>query len=95
MTMDPHTLDLFGAQASRPYAGEPPSQRHSDTSIAAAEAIKAKVGPLHRKVLDYLLAHPEGATDEQLMDGLRMGGNTLRPRRRHLGTSRRQRRGGG
>ena len=78
------TPDLFDAPAARPYGGEPPSQRHSDTSQAAATAIKAKVGPLQRRVLDYLLAHPAGATDEQLMDALHLDGNTLRPRRREL-----------
>lgn len=71
--------DLFG-----PYGGEPPHQKHSRTSRAAAASIKKRIGPLHRRILDYLNATPDGATDEQMMAALDLGGNTLRPRRREL-----------
>jgi hypothetical protein len=67
-----------------PYGGDPPSQRHSRTSRAAAAQIKHRVGPLHQKLLNYLREHPRGASDEQLMDALNLGGNTERPRRREL-----------
>ena len=38
-------FDLFGRA---PYNGEPPSQKHSDTSRRAAAQIKYRVGDLHR-----------------------------------------------
>lgn len=77
------TPDLFG-YVPPPYAGEPPAQAHSPTSRAAAASIKQHIGPLHRKILDYLKARENGATDEEMMDALDMGGNTQRPRRREL-----------
>lgn len=84
-----HQPDLFTAidrypQAPLPYNDSPPAQKHSQTSTEAAEKIRPRVGKLHRLVLDYLAQHPAGATDEQLMDALDLGGNTLRPRRREL-----------
>lgn len=76
--------DLFGDTPYQPYGGDPPSQKHSSTSKAAASSIKKKIGPLHRRVMAYLLANPQGASDERMMDDLHLGGNTLRPRRREL-----------
>lgn len=67
--------DLFG--------GEPPSQRHSETSRAAAAQIKKRIGPLHAAVLAYL-AGVNGATDEEMQRGIPMAANTQRPRRREL-----------
>jgi hypothetical protein len=67
--------DLFG--------GEPPSQRHSKTSRAAAAAIKQKIGPMHVVVLYYLYGCG-GATDEEMQAGIPMSANTQRPRRREL-----------
>lgn len=67
-----------------PYRGEPPAQAHSATSLAAAASIKTAIGPLHRQILDHLKSSPNGATDEELMHALDMGGNTERPRRREL-----------
>jgi len=66
----------------------PAHQRHSPTSKAAAEAIKPRVGPLHREILSYL-ARVEfidgiGATDEKMQRDLDMPANTQRPRRREL-----------
>lgn len=72
------TDDLFA------YGGNPPSQAHSPTSRAAAESIRHKIGPLHRRILVYLELCLLGATDEQMQDALKLGGNTLRPRRREL-----------
>lgn len=61
----------------------PAHQRHSQTSRAAAEAIKPKIGPLHVQILDYL-EDVRGATDEEMQAGLDMAANTQRPRRREL-----------
>ena len=79
--------DLFGWARQRPeprspYNGEPPSQAHSPTSIAAAVAIKPTTGRLHRVLIAELAHSP--ATDEELCDRTGMGGNTQRPRRREL-----------
>lgn len=67
-----------------PYRGDPPSQVHSATSVAAAEAIKPRTGPLHKLILDHLAQCPNGCTDEELMAALDLSGNTERPRRREL-----------
>lgn len=75
--------DLFNYTPA-PYRGEPPAQRHSPTSISAANQIKDKIGPLHRTLLSYLNANPEGATDEEMQNDLVMPANTQRPRRREL-----------
>ena len=58
-------------------------QKHSPTSLAAAESIKPRVGPMHRLVLEHL-SFFAGATDEELQGDLDMLANTQRPRRREL-----------
>jgi hypothetical protein len=78
--------DLFDFREPKraPYNGEAPFQKHSSTSAEAAKSVEKKIGPLHRRILDYLTEHRAGATDERLMSDLDLGGNTLRPRRREL-----------
>ena len=67
------------------YDGDPPSQRHSRTSRAAAGSIKPRIGPLHRRILDFLDRRGSlGATDEEMQQVLDMAANTQRPRRREL-----------
>lgn len=61
----------------------PPYQKHSPTSRAAAEAIKPKIGPLHRAIMEHLRAFG-GSTDEELQENLIIAQNTQRPRRREL-----------
>jgi hypothetical protein len=78
--MTDDTEDLLGHRM--PYAGEPPSQRHSDTSRAAAAAIKKRIGPLHLEILDFLATG--GATDEEMQISIPMAANTQRPRRCEL-----------
>jgi len=72
--------DLFGYSM---YGGSPPAQRHSDTSKAAAESIRQKIGPLHIEILNFL-AGRAGATDEQMQAQIPMAANTQRPRRVEL-----------
>jgi hypothetical protein len=72
--------DLFG---NLPYGGEPPSQRHSDTSRAAAAQIKKRIGPLHHQLIAFL-HNVGGATDEEMQTGIPMAANTQRPRRCEL-----------
>jgi hypothetical protein len=67
--------DLFG--------GEPPAQRHSPTSQAAASAIKPRINALHLAVIRYLRGC-DGATDEEMQAGIPMNPNTQRPRRVEL-----------
>lgn len=70
------------------FNGNPPSVAHSETSQAAAESIKGKIGPLHARILRYLtnlrLVVDIGATDEEMQRALSMPPNTQRPRRREL-----------
>ncbi len=66
------------------YGGSPPAQGHSPTSQAAAASIAPRIGDLHRKLIDWLRQHPDGATDEEMQDELDMLANTQRPRRREL-----------
>lgn len=63
----------------------PAHQRHSPTSKAAAEAIRHRVGPMHVRILNYLLECGDGGcTDEELQGDIDMPANTQRPRRREL-----------
>jgi hypothetical protein len=64
---------------------DPPAQRHSPTSVAAAEAIKpAASGDRVRIALWLRLCGEEGATDEEIQHGLQMNPSTQRPRRVEL-----------
>ena len=74
-------LDLF--TYVHPYNGEPPFQKHSDTSRAAAAGMRNKLGQLHVRVMEAIRFHGP-LTDEELCDVLNLQGNTLRPRRREL-----------
>jgi hypothetical protein len=63
----------------------PPHQRHSDTSTAAAEAIRPDAGRLRQFVFEAIWGRGElGATDEELQELLDMPANTQRPRRVEL-----------
>ena len=78
-----HAPDLFD-YTPPPYRGEPPTQAHSQTSIAAATQIKKAIGPLHKEILNHLAMCQLGATDEEMQIALDMSANTQRPRRREL-----------
>ena len=58
-----------------------PYQSHSSTSKAAAASIRPKVSRLEGVVLHYFRLHPDGGTDEDAEDFLKLGQNTTRPRR--------------
>ena len=73
-------MNAFSDQLLR----EAPYQRHSTTSREAARSIGKQTNGLQRRVLDYFKDHPEGATDEQLIDGIGLGASTVRPRRIEL-----------
>lgn len=74
--MDFHQPDLFDL---------PPAQRHSPTSVAAAEAIAPRAGSLRAHVYDWLKARgADGGTDEEMQTALQMSPNTQRPRRVEL-----------
>lgn len=60
-----------------------PSQAHSATSRQAAESIQRHIGPLHRRILQWMEQNV-GGTDEQIGDALNIPPNTFRPRRREL-----------
>ena len=63
---------------------DPPPQRHSATSLAAAKSIKPQLSRLHKLVLEALSKSRFGETDESLMQLTGLPANTLRPRRREL-----------
>lgn len=64
---------------------EPPSQRHSPTSIQAAEDIKRDVNRLQGQVYDFIKDRgQDGATDEEGIEALHMSPSTYRPRRVEL-----------
>lgn len=75
--------DLLG-DTPYPYGGAAPHQKHSPTSKASADSVKKKIGPLHQRILDWLIANPAGGTDEQIGFDIDMAANTFRPRRREL-----------
>lgn len=63
----------------------PPAQRHSDTSLAAADAIRPHAGTKRYAVLNFLLhCGTSGATDEEQQHCLQMNASTQRPRRIEL-----------
>lgn len=70
--MNQHSLDFT------------PAQSHSPTSLEAAQAILPKAGTLRRKVLDYIAAQADGATDQEIQQALGMDPSTERPRRVEL-----------
>src|SRR5262245_33899466 len=70
--------------SSGPYA-RPPAQRHSRTSVQAAQTIEPLAGTLRGRILAELrAAGKEGLTDEELQERLAMGPSTQRPRRIEL-----------
>lgn len=78
--------DLFPFERSQygaiPTAQPPKAQRHSPTSIAAADAVAPRVGALAAKVLAHLrLVGLNGATDEEGILATGLAANTYRPRR--------------
>ena len=68
------------------FGYSPPAQRHSDTSVAAAEAIKPKAASLREQVYQHILKKSDwdGVTDEEISENLEISGNTIRPRRVEL-----------
>lgn len=64
---------------------DPPAQRHSATSVDAADAIRPQANRLRAVVWDAIrAAGMDGLTDEEIQERLNMVGNTARPRRREL-----------
>ena len=60
----------------------PPAQRHSETSVAAAESIKVSAGSMRARVLEAIAEEP--GTDEEIAQRLGMNPSTERPRRIEL-----------
>lgn len=64
---------------------DPPYQKHSPTSRAAAEAIKPALNALQSRVLAVIRLEPSwGATDEDICTVTGLKGSTVRPRRIEL-----------
>ncbi len=76
--------DYYAQTCPGPLFAKPaPAQKHSITSMRAADSLDA-LNRLHRQVLAFLEARPEGATDEEMQAGLGMNPSTQRPRRIEL-----------
>jgi hypothetical protein len=61
---------------------QPPYQRHSDTSKAAAESAKLTAREMRARVLEYLRSKfPDGATDDEMQQSLGLNPSSQRPRR--------------
>lgn len=64
---------------------ELPAQRHSDTSVAAADSMRLPASGLRLAVFSALLeAGDDGLTDEEIQNLLAMNPSTERPRRIEL-----------
>ena len=62
-----------------------PAQKHSATSVAAAESLDGNtLNKLQRAVLELLHSEPAGLTDEEMAGRLGMNPSTQRPRRVEL-----------
>jgi len=67
------------------FACRAPSVNGSMTSAKAADSLSPKtLNALQRKVLELLLATPDGLTDEEMQRRLGMNPSTQRPRRGEL-----------
>jgi predicted HTH transcriptional regulator len=62
---------------------QPPAQRHSDTSVAAAESVATSTTYLRGRVFEAIREH-EALTDEQITKVTGIPANTARPRRVEL-----------
>lgn len=84
--MSDYWPDVASLVADLPlFAPRAPSVRGSVTSAAAADSLDgATLNALQRRVLEFLRARPEGATDEEMQRGLGMNPSTQRPRRIEL-----------
>jgi hypothetical protein len=73
--------DMFSGAAPE----RAPAQRHSPTSQAAAKSIEPRLGEMQRVVLAFLKDRGvQGATDEEMQQGLAMNPSSQRPRRIEL-----------
>lgn len=62
-----------------------PAQRHSPTSVAAADSMdRSTMNRLQRLIYDFLCDQTEGATDEEIARACGMNPSTARPRRIEL-----------
>ena len=67
------------------FAPRAPSVNGSATSAAAADSLDGKtLNRLHRQVLEFIAARPDGATDEEIIAGTGLNPSTARPRRIEL-----------
>ncbi len=67
------------------FAQRAPSVNGSVTSAKAADSLDATtLTRLHRQVLAFLEARPDGATDEEIIAGTGLNPSTARPRRIEL-----------
>lgn len=61
-----------------------PAQRHSETSVAAAESIRPTAAKLRERVYDAIKSSEDGMTDEEGIAATGIVASTYRPRRVEL-----------
>lgn len=67
------------------FAQRAPAVTGSITSAQAADSLDARtLNALQRRVLEFITAQPDGATDEEIASGLGLNPSTARPRRIEL-----------
>ncbi len=81
LPLGPDALTVRRRSGALPLS--PPYQRHSVTSLEAAEAIKPRLSDLQSQVLAFI-SMSRGATDEEIARGLKLNPSTARPRRIEL-----------
>jgi predicted ArsR family transcriptional regulator len=54
------------------------------SQAAKASQTRGKKSADHRRIVDYLASRADGATDEEIADGLAINPSTVRPRRGEL-----------
>ena len=79
-------MNHYGIDSPGPlFAPRAPSVNGSVTSAQAADSLDATtLNRLHRQVLAFLEARPDGATDEEIIAGTGLNPSTARPRRIEL-----------
>lgn len=79
--MSDYYLDTITRCADMPLF----KQATAATSVAAkASQTKTKKSADHRRIVDFLAGRTNGATDEEIADGLAINPSTVRPRRGEL-----------
>lgn len=80
---------LYGDQPAPFIYNDGPGHRGVSTSVAAAESMRAHVGPIQQRILDYFRVQgTHGCTYAEVMAGCQLGAPTVTARLRELAEAR-------